>query len=116
MLIAAGRKRNLLPVMAVRVVLIEGIGVLRDAGLEWPSPWITRNDLTPRSKWMYCWNEHRPPSVAGRRAMRRMPFMGSRSAAYQPARPGTVSPRSEHPRVSITPASATSPTAQAAIM
>lgn len=36
--------------------------------------------------------------------------------AHQPAFPGTVSPRSEHPRVSITPASATSPIAQAAIM
>ncbi|WP_244098415.1 hypothetical protein [Burkholderia ambifaria] len=53
MLIAAGRKRNLLPVMAVRVVLIEGIGVLRGAGLEWPYPWIMRNDITPRGKWMY---------------------------------------------------------------
>jgi hypothetical protein len=33
-----------------------------------------------------------------------------------PACPGTVSPRSEHPRVSITANSATSPTAHAAIM
>ncbi|UEP25651.1 hypothetical protein LL999_32215 [Burkholderia ambifaria] len=53
MLIAAGRKRNLLPVVAVRVVLIEGIGVLCGAGLEWPYPGIMRNDLTPGGKWMY---------------------------------------------------------------
>ncbi|WP_175715165.1 hypothetical protein [Burkholderia ambifaria] len=48
MLIAAGRERNLLPVMAVRVVPMGG------AGLELPYPWLTRNDLTPRGKWMYC--------------------------------------------------------------
>ncbi|WP_334044498.1 hypothetical protein [Burkholderia ambifaria] len=53
MLIAAGRKRNLLPVMAVRVVPMGGIGVRRPAGLELPYPWIKRNDLTPRGKWMY---------------------------------------------------------------
>ncbi|CAI8777760.1 MULTISPECIES: hypothetical protein [Burkholderia] len=47
MLIAAGRKRNLLPVMAVRGVLMGG------AGLELPYPWLTRNDLTPGGKWMY---------------------------------------------------------------
>ncbi|WP_175676733.1 hypothetical protein [Burkholderia ambifaria] len=54
MLIAAGRKRNLLPVMAVCVVLIEGIGVPRGAGLEWPYPGIMRNDIAPGGKWMYC--------------------------------------------------------------
>ncbi|MDP9586754.1 UNVERIFIED_ORG: hypothetical protein J2791_006084 [Burkholderia contaminans] len=53
MLIAAGRKRNLLPLMAVRVVPIGDVGMLGGARLELPSPWITRNDLTPRSKWMY---------------------------------------------------------------
>ncbi|WP_247682105.1 hypothetical protein [Burkholderia sp. Tr-862] len=53
MLIAAGRKRNLLPVMAVRVVLMGGVGILGGAGLEWPHPRIMRNDVTLRGKWMY---------------------------------------------------------------
>ncbi|WP_249189629.1 hypothetical protein [Burkholderia ambifaria] len=53
MLIAAGRKRNLLPVMAVRVVPMGGVGMLGGAGLEWPYPWSMRNDIAPGGKWMY---------------------------------------------------------------
>lgn len=40
----------------------------------------------------------------------------ARVAAAQRACPGTVSPRNEHPRVSITAINATRPTAHAAIM
>ncbi|WP_342613334.1 hypothetical protein [Burkholderia ambifaria] len=53
MLIAAGRKRNLLPVMAVRVVPMGDVGMLCGAGLEWPYPGIMRNDIAPGGKWMY---------------------------------------------------------------
>ncbi|WP_321925016.1 zinc-binding dehydrogenase [Paraburkholderia guartelaensis] len=44
-------------VMAVRpygrVVLMGGVGMLGGAGLELPYPWIMRNDITVRGKWMY---------------------------------------------------------------
>ncbi|PYE14093.1 alcohol dehydrogenase catalytic domain-containing protein [Paraburkholderia silvatlantica] len=44
-------------VMAVRpygrVVLMGGVGMLGGAGLELPYPWIMRNDITLRGKWMY---------------------------------------------------------------
>ncbi|WP_028207978.1 zinc-binding dehydrogenase [Paraburkholderia nodosa] len=44
-------------VMAVRpygrVVLMGGVGMLGGAGLELPYPWIMRNDVTVRGKWMY---------------------------------------------------------------
>ncbi|WP_175942447.1 alcohol dehydrogenase catalytic domain-containing protein [Burkholderia pyrrocinia] len=43
-------------VMAVRpygrVVLMGGVGMLGGAGLELPYPWIMRNDITLRGKWM----------------------------------------------------------------
>ncbi|MCC8402425.1 zinc-binding dehydrogenase [Paraburkholderia sp. MMS20-SJTN17] len=44
-------------VMAVRpygrVVLMGGVGMLGGAGLDLPYPWIMRNDITIRGKWMY---------------------------------------------------------------
>ncbi|MEX3951799.1 zinc-binding dehydrogenase [Paraburkholderia sp. EG287B] len=44
-------------VMAVRpygrVVLMGGVGMLGGAGLELPYPWLMRNDITVRGKWMY---------------------------------------------------------------
>ena len=44
-------------VMAVRpygrVVLMGGVGMLGGAGLDLPYPWIMRNDITVRGKWMY---------------------------------------------------------------
>ncbi|MBJ9963309.1 alcohol dehydrogenase catalytic domain-containing protein [Burkholderia seminalis] len=44
-------------VMAVRpygrVVLMGGVGMLGGPGLELPYPWIMRNDVTLRGKWMY---------------------------------------------------------------
>ncbi|WP_454806829.1 alcohol dehydrogenase catalytic domain-containing protein [Paraburkholderia fungorum] len=44
-------------VMAVRpygrVVLMGGVGMLGGPGLELPYPWIMRNDITLRGKWMY---------------------------------------------------------------
>ena len=44
-------------VMAVRpygrVVLMGGVGMLGDAGLELPYPWIMRNCITIRGQWMY---------------------------------------------------------------
>ncbi|RAR57169.1 alcohol dehydrogenase [Paraburkholderia unamae] len=44
-------------VMAVRpygrVVLMGGVGMLGGAGLELPYPWIMRNDITLKGKWMY---------------------------------------------------------------
>lgn len=44
-------------VMAVRsygrVILMGGVGMLGGAGLELPYPWIMRNDITIRGKWMY---------------------------------------------------------------
>ena len=36
-----------------RVVLMGGVGMLGGAGLELPYPWIMRNDITLRGKWMY---------------------------------------------------------------
>jgi alcohol dehydrogenase len=50
--------------MAVRpggtVVLMGGVGMLGDAGLELPYPWLMRNNITLRGQWMY------PPDAAGR--------------------------------------------------
>ncbi|KLU26503.1 alcohol dehydrogenase [Caballeronia mineralivorans PML1(12)] len=44
-------------VMAVRpygrVVLMGGVGMLGGEGLDLPYPWIMRNDITVRGKWMY---------------------------------------------------------------
>ncbi|OTP79750.1 MDR/zinc-dependent alcohol dehydrogenase-like family protein [Caballeronia sordidicola] len=44
-------------VMAVRpygrVVLMGGVGMLGGDGLDLPYPWIMRNDITVRGKWMY---------------------------------------------------------------
>jgi len=44
-------------VMAVRpygrVVLMGGVGMLGGAGLDLPYPWIMRNDIVVRGKWMY---------------------------------------------------------------
>ena len=44
-------------VMAVRpygrIVLMGGVGMLGGAGLELPYPWLMRNDITVRGKWMY---------------------------------------------------------------
>ncbi|MGQ7933910.1 alcohol dehydrogenase catalytic domain-containing protein [Paraburkholderia sp. D1E] len=44
-------------VMAVRsygrVVLMGGVGMLGGPGLELPYPWLMRNDITLRGKWMY---------------------------------------------------------------
>ncbi len=44
-------------IMAVRpygrVVLMGGVGMLGGAGLDLPYPWIMRNDITVRGKWMY---------------------------------------------------------------
>lgn len=44
-------------VMAVRpygrVVLMGGVGMLGGAGLDLSYPWIMRNDITLRGKWMY---------------------------------------------------------------
>ena len=44
-------------IMAVRpygrVVLMGGVGMLGGAGLDLPYPWIMRNDITIRGKWMY---------------------------------------------------------------
>jgi len=119
MLIAAGRKRNLLPVMAVRAVPMGGVGcwAARDSSdVDQPKrPHAARQVDVP----LKCAS----PTVRCRKAgdakdaVYGKPEPGrSRSVAYQPGLPGTVAPRSEHPRVSITPASATSPTAQAAIM
>ncbi|AXF24554.1 alcohol dehydrogenase [Burkholderia pyrrocinia] len=36
-----------------RAVLMGGVGMLGGAGLELPYPWIMRNDITLRGKWMY---------------------------------------------------------------
>ncbi|MFM0085069.1 zinc-binding alcohol dehydrogenase family protein [Paraburkholderia sediminicola] len=36
-----------------RVVLMGGVGMLGGAGLDLPYPWIMRNDITIRGKWMY---------------------------------------------------------------
>jgi alcohol dehydrogenase len=36
-----------------RVVLMGGVGMLGGAGLDLPYPWIMRNDITVRGKWMY---------------------------------------------------------------
>lgn len=36
-----------------RVVLMGGVGMLGGAGLDLPYPWIMRNDITLRGKWMY---------------------------------------------------------------
>lgn len=51
-------------VMAVRpygrVVLMGGVGMLGGAGLDLPYPWIMRNDITVRGKWMY------PPEAVAR--------------------------------------------------
>lgn len=44
-------------VMAVRpygrVILMGGVGMLGGTGLDLPYPWIMRNDITVRGKWMY---------------------------------------------------------------
>ncbi|NVI04582.1 alcohol dehydrogenase catalytic domain-containing protein [Paraburkholderia youngii] len=36
-----------------RVILMGGVGMLGDAGLDLPYPWLMRNDITVRGKWMY---------------------------------------------------------------
>ncbi|MEX3637454.1 alcohol dehydrogenase catalytic domain-containing protein [Paraburkholderia sp. BR14320] len=36
-----------------RVILMGGVGMLGGAGLELPYPWLMRNDITVRGKWMY---------------------------------------------------------------
>lgn len=36
-----------------RIVLMGGVGMLGGAGLDLPYPWIMRNDITVRGKWMY---------------------------------------------------------------
>jgi alcohol dehydrogenase len=36
-----------------RVILMGGVGMLGGAGLDLPYPWIMRNDITIRGKWMY---------------------------------------------------------------
>lgn len=36
-----------------RVVLMGGVGMLGGAGLDLPYPWIMRNDIVVRGKWMY---------------------------------------------------------------
>lgn len=36
-----------------RVVLMGGVGMLGGSGLDLPYPWIMRNDITIRGKWMY---------------------------------------------------------------
>jgi alcohol dehydrogenase len=43
-----------------RVVLMGGVGMLGGDGLDLPYPWIMRNDITVRGKWMY------PPMAATR--------------------------------------------------
>lgn len=53
-------------ILAVRpfgqVVLMGGVGMLGGAGLDLPYPWIMRNDITIRGKWMY------PPEAVTRMA------------------------------------------------
>jgi len=58
----------------------------------------------------------RPLPEGGRCTGCRLWDAGRRRRAGQPSWPGSVSPRNEHPRVSITASSAINPTAQAAIM